>query len=151
MTVYTVTKFVHILLAIMAVGFNASYAIWIARASRAREHLLYSLRGIKFMDDYLANPGYGLLFVSGLVMVFVGKLSLTTFWLAAALVLWVTLGVIAFFLYTPTLRAQIRLLEAGGGGSQEFATLSRRGTVVGGVLAAIVVVIVFLMVTKPSF
>ena len=31
---YTVTKFFHILFAIIAVGYNASYGIWLARAAR---------------------------------------------------------------------------------------------------------------------
>lgn len=37
---YEVLKFVHVLMAIVAVGFNASYAIWLARQ---REHPSISL------------------------------------------------------------------------------------------------------------
>jgi hypothetical protein len=37
MSAYTILKFAHVLLAIVAVGFNASYGVWIARA--ARDHL----------------------------------------------------------------------------------------------------------------
>jgi hypothetical protein len=51
--------------------------------------------------------------------------------------------------YTPTLRAQIRLLEEARSASPEFAALNRRGTTVDALLGVIVVVIVFLMVTKP--
>lgn len=151
MTAYTVIKFLHVLLAIMAVGFNASYGIWIARAARVPENLLFALRGIKFIDDRLANPGYGLLLITGLAMVLVGHLSLTTFWLAAALTLWVILVLVALLVYTPTLRAQIRVLEDAGPTSAEFVALNRRGTIVGAMLGVAVVVIVFLMVTKPTF
>ncbi len=70
-SIYTLLKFAHILLAIIAVGFNASYAIWIRRATREPQHLGHVLRGIKFLDNRLANPGYGLLLVTGLSMVWV--------------------------------------------------------------------------------
>lgn len=33
----------------------------------------FALRGIKFIDDYIANPCYGLLLVTGLALVFSGK------------------------------------------------------------------------------
>jgi hypothetical protein len=32
---YEVLKFLHVLFAIVAVGFNASYGIWLARAARS--------------------------------------------------------------------------------------------------------------------
>ena len=31
---YTLAKFLHVIFAIIAVGFNASYGIWLARAAR---------------------------------------------------------------------------------------------------------------------
>jgi hypothetical protein len=40
-TGYQVLKFVHVLMAIVAVGFNASYAICLRRAARAPEHQSY--------------------------------------------------------------------------------------------------------------
>jgi uncharacterized membrane protein len=71
-------KFVHVLLAIVAVGFNASYGIWLARAAREPAHLGHVLRGIKMLDDRFANPAYGLLLVTGLANVFIGGIPLTT-------------------------------------------------------------------------
>ncbi len=44
------------MLAISAIGFNASYGIWLARAGREPEHLGHVLRGIKTLDDLFANP-----------------------------------------------------------------------------------------------
>ena len=58
---YPYIKLLHVLLAIVAVGFNASYGIWLARAAREPEHLGHVLRGIKILDDRFANPAYGLL------------------------------------------------------------------------------------------
>jgi uncharacterized membrane protein len=147
---YEVLKFFHVLLAIVAVGFNASYAIWLARAAREPEHEGFALRGVKLLDDRFANPAYALLLVTGLLMVWVGHLELAQFWLLTALVLYAVAVGLGLFVYTPTLRAQIAALEASGSGSPEFQVLAKRGTTVGIVLAVDVIAIVFLMVTKPA-
>ena len=147
---YEVLKFLHVLLAIVAVGFNATYGIWLARAARERDHEAFALRGVKFLDDRFANPAYALLLVTGLLMVWVGDLDLTQFWLLAALILYAIAVVLGLFVYTPTLRNQIAALESAGPDSPEFRALSTRGTTVGILLAADVIVIVFLMVTKPT-
>jgi uncharacterized membrane protein len=151
LTMYTTLKFLHVLLAIVAVGFNASYGIWLAAAARNPEYERFVLRRIKVLDDRFANPAYGLLLVTGLLMVWVGDLRLATFWLAAALVLFGVLLVLGLGVYTPTLRRQITALEEHGPASPEYRALARRGTLVGAVLGVVVVVIVFLMVTKPTF
>ncbi|HEY3209308.1 MAG TPA: DUF2269 family protein [Actinomycetota bacterium] len=149
-SLYTFLKLLHVLLAIIAVGFNASYGIWLARAARAPEHELHVLRGIKFLDDRIANPAYALLLVTGISMVLVGDLSLATFWLATSLALYGVLVVVALVLYTPTLRRQIAVLEGQGAASAEYRRLAQRGMAVGAVLGVIVIAIVFLMVTKPA-
>lgn len=120
-TSYTILKFIHVLLAIIAVGFNASYGIWIARAAREPEHELHVLRGIKILDDRFANPGYGLLLVTGLAMVVVGDVPLSQLWLKLALGLYGATALIAIFVYSPTLRRQIKMLEAGTVPPAEYA------------------------------
>jgi uncharacterized membrane protein len=146
---YEILKFLHVLLAIVAVGFNATYGIWLARAARERDHEAFALRGVKFLDDRFANPAYALLLVTGLLMVWVGDLDLTQFWLLTALVLNAIAVALGSFVYTPTLRSQIAVLGSAGADSAEFRALARRGTTVGILLAVDVIVIVFLMVTKP--
>lgn len=150
MSEYDVLKFAHILLAIVAVGFNASYAIWLARVAREPAHGLHVLRGIKTLDDRFANPAYALLLLTGLGMVVVARLELTTFWLAASLVLYVALVIVGLGLYTPLLRRQISAFEALGAASDEYRRLATRATVIGIVLAVLAVSIVFLMVVKPT-
>jgi uncharacterized membrane protein len=150
MTLYTFLKFLHVLLAIIAVGFNASYGIWLARAARSPEHELHVLRGIKILDDRFANPAYAFLLVTGISMVAVGNLSLGMFWLATSLVLYGILLILGLGVYTPTLRKQIAMLEVQGPASVEYRRLAQRGTIVGILLAVIVIGIVFLMVTKPT-
>ena len=147
---YEFVKFLHVLLAIVAVGFNATYGIWLARAAKEPEHEAFTLRGLKLLDDRFANPAYGLLLVTGLLMVWIGDLDLTQFWLLAALALYAVAVGLGLLVYTPTLRTQTAVLETAGAASTEFQALSRRGTTVGIVLAVDVIVIVFLMVTKPT-
>ena len=149
-TLYAVIKFVHIFAAIIAVGFNASYGIWLARAAREPEHELHVLRGIKILDDRWANPAYGVLLVTGVINVFVGDWSFTTFWIATSLGLFVVLGAMGFFLYTPTLRRQIEVIQAEGPNSATYKALASRGRTQGIIMAVLVAVIIFLMVTKPT-
>ena len=103
---YDLIKFVHVVAAITAVGFNLSYGVWLATTARAPEHRLHVLRGIKFLDDRLANPAYVLLLVTGLAMVGVGSLSFTTTWIAAALVLYVALVVLGLGVFSRRSRAR---------------------------------------------
>jgi uncharacterized membrane protein len=150
-TGYEVMKFVHVLMAIVAVGFNASYAVWLRRAAGAPDHRSYVLRGVKILDDRFANPAYGVLLLTGLLMVFTTPgLKLTTFWILLALILYATTVVLAAAVYTPTLRKQIEALEAEGPETARYQALARRQAASGIVLGVIVVVIVFLMVTKPT-
>jgi uncharacterized membrane protein len=148
---FTAIKYVHVLSAIVAVGFNFTYAIWLARAQRDPSHLNFALRSVKFLDDRVANPAYILLLISGLSMVFIAHYSLTTFWIAGALALFVILAVVGFSLYTPTLSRQIRTLASHGMDSAEYQALSARGTAVGIALAVIVLSILGLMIFKPTF
>lgn len=146
---YAWLKFIHVLLAIIAVGFNASYAVWIARSAKEPEHEAHVLRGIKILDDRFANPSYGLLLVTGLLMVWNASIPLSTFWISTGIGIYAVVVILGAFVFTPTLRRQIAVLEAEGR-SERYESLSMRGRIVGIVLAVLVVVIVFLMVAKPT-
>jgi uncharacterized membrane protein len=147
---YAILKWLHVLFAITAVGSNITYGIWIGRASRRPEALPFTLGGVKLIDDRLANPAYGFLLITGLLMVFVGNLPLTRPWLLTALILYVLLVLTGLFGYTPTLKQQIQLLESSGPDSSEYQAMARRGALLGAILGALAVVIVFLMVVKPA-
>lgn len=150
---YTTLKFLHVFLAIIAVGFNAAYGLIISRARKvgpdARE-LKFALRTVKFMDDYVANPCYGLLLLTGVAMVYVAGYPWSLVWIHGSLALLIIVAVIAFAFYTPTLRKQIEALEARGPNDPEFLRLSKRGSMLGGILGVLVLAIVALMVFKPA-
>ena len=130
-------------------GGNATYGIWLARASRSPENLPFALRTIKFLDDRMANPAYGLLLITGLLLVGLGHWPISSSWLDIALILYVIVLLIGLFGYSPTLRRQIEAAETSGPASPAYAALARRGTALGIVLAVIVVGIELVMVTKP--
>lgn len=151
MSLFATVKFFHVLLAIIAVGFNATYGVWLARVAREPVPTQsFVLRGIKRLDDWFANPAYVLLAVTGVTMVLVGELRFTTFWIAGGIVLWAIAVGLGFFVYTPMLRNQIHSLETAGPDSEDYKRYSANARFVGILLAVIVVVIVYLMVTKPT-
>lgn len=147
---YPYVKLVHVLLAMVAVGFNASYGIWLARAAREPAHLAHVLRGIKVLDDRFANPAYLLLALTGVANVLIGQIPFTTPWVLGGIVLWAVVLAVGLGVYTPTLRGQIAALDAGGAASPTYVRLAARGQGVGVLLAALVVAIVALMVLKPG-
>src|SRR5215216_1660922 len=121
---YVLLKYVHVLLAIIAIGFNASYGIWLSRVRKEPEHALHVLRGIKTLDDRFANPAYILLLITGVALALIGNLPmLSTFWIAAGLALYVVLLVVAVAFYSPTLKRQIAVLQSAGPTSAEYQRL----------------------------
>lgn len=146
---YLALKYVHVLLGITAVGTNITYGAWSARSAREPAHLGFALRGIKFLDDRVANPCYGGLLVTGLILAAVGHIPYTTTWIVIAIALFVLLVIVAAGFYTPTLAKQIKALDAGGSDSPAYQALARRATLVGIPLAVMAFLIVLDMVVKP--
>jgi uncharacterized membrane protein len=147
---YLALKFIHILSAIVAVGSNITYGVWSARSSGDAARMSFALKGIRFIDGWIANPAYGVLLVTGLIMVFLGHWSITALWIIIALVGFVAVALLGVVIYSPLLSNQIRLADAGDVTSPEAAALSRRGRVFGPLLGIIVLVILAMMVFKPA-
>src|SRR2546423_10154739 len=63
-TWYTLLKFVHVLLAITAVGSNITYGVWNALAAREPAHAPFALKGIAFIDRRVADPPHRLLLIT---------------------------------------------------------------------------------------
>jgi uncharacterized membrane protein len=147
---YDILKFIHIMSAITAVGSNITYGIWSVRAAHEPAHAPFVLRGIKFIDDRIANPAYGMILVTGLLMLVVGRKSITSLWIIVALVLFVAVAVIGFAFFSPLLKRQISLADSGETSSEEYQRLARRSRMIGPILGLVVVVIVIMMVFQPT-
>jgi uncharacterized membrane protein len=147
---YQALVFVHVLSAIVALGYNATYAVWLARGGVQREHLLFALRGIKFMDDRIANPAYFLLLLTGSALVALSGRSWHEAWLEWALGLWVVLLILAYGGYSPALASQIRILATSGADDPAYRDADVRQTGLGVTLTVLAVAIVGLMVFRPG-
>ena len=146
---YLLLKFIHIASAVVAVGANITYGVWAARAAREPVHAAFVLKAIKFLDDRIANPSYGVLFVTGLIMIFAGHWGFQL-WVVVAVVLFIGIAVLGFAIFTPLLRNQIKLADAGETASPDFSRLSQRSRTLGPILGLLVVVILVMMVFKPT-
>ncbi len=144
-----IVRWIHVLAAIAAVGANLTYGIWIGRARREPEQLPFVLASIKVIDQRLANPCYGLLLLTGLLMAYLVPIPLTTPWLLVAIVLYVLAAFLGVFAYGPVMKEQRKHLESGGFDNPGYQTAARRGSLLGILVTLDVVVIVFLMVVKP--
>jgi uncharacterized membrane protein len=146
-TGYSLIKYLHVLLAITALGSNITYAVWKALSAREPAHALFALRGISFIDRRVANPAYGLLLITGLVLVAIqwGWRG----WIIASLILFVLLVVVAIGFYSRVVRQQIQVLEKEGQSSAAYQRLDGQATAYGIVSLVIALLIVFLMVVKP--
>lgn len=150
MSVYLILKFIHVLSAIVAVGTNATYGVWMALGGAQPQSLRAILQGVRVLDNRIANPAYGVLLITGLVLLEAGRLPLATPWVVAALILFVAGVLLGVLGYSPALRGQIQALESGGPQSEVYRLASNRGRAIGLLFMALVLIIIFLMVVKPA-
>ncbi len=150
MILYNVVKFLHVFLAMVAVGFNTSYGYWIVRGRKDGASLGFVLKGIKTMDNRIANPCYLGLLVTGPMMISMSHIPWGTLWVWLSASLFGLVLLLGWLVYTPTLRGQIEALAKAGKDSADYLALDKKGKILGMIQGLTVAVIVFLMVTKPS-
>ncbi|MDX2137180.1 MAG: DUF2269 family protein [Chloroflexota bacterium] len=147
--IYMLLVFAHIMSAMMAIGFNFTYIVWIRRGQANPETLPSALKGVKFIDDFLANPLYIAAGVTGLLMILMGK-SVASF-LVVAIVIYLIDMAAAYLIYTPMVSRQIRLLTEQGADSAAYRAIASRSNIVGALLGVGAVVIVALKIFEPVF
>ena len=147
--------FLHVLGAIVALGFSLTYGLWTARGDReGGERRVFALRTVSWIDGRLTTPAYVMQAVTGVILILlIGTELLELAWLELGIGLYVLLTVIAMSRYTPLFRRQIALAERLAAGEQveaDYETAASTARTWGLVVTAITVVIVFLMVWKPA-
>jgi uncharacterized membrane protein len=149
---YLPLKLVHVLSAIVAVGTNVTYFVWLAvMKGRSQPERSFALETIKKMDSRLANPAYGILALTGVIMVLVSDgLGFTTLWILAAIGLYILVGVIGGALFAPSLRRQTELATTDGSGSVGYEAAARRTRTTGLLTMLPVAGILYVMVMKPT-
>lgn len=148
-TLYSLLVFAHILTAMMAIGFNFTYVVWIRRGHSNPETLPFALKGVKFLDDYVADPLYLIAGITGRLMIALGKPVAS--WLAVAIGIYVIDMLAAYLIYTPLLSRQIRILSEKGLASAEYKAIANRSNTIGALLGAGAIIIVALKIFEPAF
>jgi uncharacterized membrane protein len=148
MSWYSLIKYLHVLLAITAVGSNITYAVWKTLGAREPAHAPFALKGIALIDRRVANPAYGLLLITGLILLAVGQVGFRG-WVIAALILFVILIVVAVGFYSRVVRQQIEVVDKEGVTSDAYKRLDSQAMLYGIVSLVIALAIVFVMVVKP--
>jgi len=146
---YLVVKFVHVLVAIVAVGSSAGSSLWLRLAMRSPAHLPFALRTAKFLDEFLTRPGLIVLLITGLWMA-ASRWTLALLWIRAALVLVVVVLLVLYVVVGPLMRRLIDVAKSEGLAARNWTSLERLFELGGGASGLIIVVVVWLMVTKPS-
>lgn len=149
MSGYAVLLFVHVLLASVVIGATVSYALWIAYAERAPEHLAFTIRAVRRSDRVVAIPAYLLLLITGLVMVGAGPFRLDRPWLLCATALYVLTLVVGFAYFGPVVRRELAALERGGIDDADYRARRREAWVSTIFTVVMLAAILALMVLKP--
>ena len=147
---FQVLMFIFVLLVIAAIGPSTTNAVWIQRAMADRAALPFTLRGIKWINDWISIPAIGLLVIVGIWMVIVADLSLSQPWILLSLILWLAAFLLGLFGYRPTLARQIAVAESADLDKEEYDSVAWRSTIIGIIIGVIVLVAIFLMVFQPA-
>ena len=149
--IYTIAKWIHILCAIVSLGANLTYFPWFMTVPKSRETLVYTLKTIRLLDNWIANPAYILAYITGEVMMRVGgQIHYSTPWMTVALILYVVISILGLFVYAPMLKKQQQLAETKGADDPDYQRVSRNGIILGTVIVILTIGITYLMVAKPQ-
>jgi len=147
-TEYVLIKFLHILIAILALGTSAGLGIVLEFYGDHPTYGAFVLGAIKRIVAFFVVPGYVLMLATGLWMTNLSW-SMTTKWIQAALVLW-GVGMVMLAISVAVLHKQIALFNTEGPTSSAYRTVSLLGRGLGAATGLIVVIVLYFMVFKPA-
>jgi uncharacterized membrane protein len=149
--VYLALKFLHIFLAIVAVGFTSSFGLIMARAAKGGadgRELKFALGTIHVMGR-IGHVCFLLLLITGFALIHTAGYPWYS-WLKWSAGLVIVSWLVAQFLLLPTVPRRLAILETKGPTDPEFIALSKRSAAIGAVLGLMALVVLWLMVSKPS-
>jgi hypothetical protein len=147
MQAYLIAKFLHILIAILALGSSAGVGIVLELFGDHPVHGGFVLRAVQRVESWVVIPGYVLMLGTGLWLAKITGL-MGARWIQAALVLWV-IGLVALIASALLLRKQIGLLDVGRVNSGSYRRISLLGRGLGAMVGVVVIITLYLMVFKP--
>ena len=125
MSLVLLLKLIHVLAAITAVGANLTYTYWMRYAGKDRDRLVWTINGIRRLDNFIATPAYVVLLITGVLMVIGGVFSFQTGWIIAGIALYILVVVFGIAFYSPALKRQIAEAEVDPS-SPAYAAAARR-------------------------
>jgi uncharacterized membrane protein len=149
--VYLALKFLHIFLAIIAVGFTSSFGLILARAAKGGadgRELKFALGTLHLMGR-IGHVCFLLLLITGIALIHTAGYPWYS-WLKWSAAIVVVSFLVAQFLLLPTVPKRLAILEARGASDPEFIALSKRSAAIGAVLGLLALVVLWLMVSKPA-
>ena len=146
-TSYLWLKFLHIFVAVVALGTSAGLGIVLEFYGNHPTHGSFVLRAIERMIALIVLPGFLLMLATGLWMASLAW-PFTARWLQLALGLWVA-GIASLGWSLAAVRKQRRLHTTEGYASSRYARASIASRVAGGAFGLVVVATLYLMVFKP--
>jgi uncharacterized membrane protein len=146
-TSYLWLKFLHIFVAVVALGTSAGLGIVLEFYGNDATHGSFVMRVIERMIALVVLPGFLLMLATGLWLASLAWPFSAT-WLQLALGLWVV-GIASLGWSLAALRKQRRLHNAEGVASTRYAQASIASRVSGGAFGLVVVATLYLMVFKP--
>ncbi len=147
-TEYVLIKFLHILIAILALGTSAGLGIVLEFYGDHPTYGAFVLGAIKRIVAFFVVPGYVLMLATGLWMTHLSW-SMTTKWIQSALVLW-GVGMVVLAISVTVLHKQIGLFNTEGPTSSAYRRVSLLGRGLGAATGLIVIIILYFMVFKPA-
>ena len=148
---YITLKFLHILLAIIAVGFTSSFGLIAARAGAGGadgREMKFALGTIRTMS-LVAHICYLLLLVTGFGLMHVAGYPWYT-WLKWSVGLFAVALLAGQFVMLPSVKKRLAMLEAKGPADPAFIAASKQSAMLGAILGVMTLVILWLMVAKPA-
>lgn len=145
---YPYALFAHVGAAIVGVGANLTYLLWLRLAGRDRTRLTFAISGIRYLDRRLGMPSYAVLFVSGMALGLSGRWSFRGLWLMVGITLFIGLTYVGIVVLAPAIRRLLAAAEADPRGDA-YAREARFARLLFLISAGLMVAIVALMVFKP--
>ena len=148
---YPTLVLIHVLAACLAIGSTATYGAWSLMGAKAGENYEgFALRGVAWVDKYIANPSFAVLLLSGGALVHLGGMAWGQAWLWQSAAGMAVTETLAYAVFQPLLRRQLAAFERGGSADAEYQRLSVKAMRLGWIFTAINGYILILMVYKPA-
>ena len=141
----TTLLILHILSAMIAVGTNVSYLIWMRRAVVVPESREFTLTTVRILETRLAIPAYVIALATGVGLVLATPYPFNTPWIELSILLWVAIMAIGGF-HARVIKRQLAIADTD---SDAYESGHAKGRALMILLALCAIGTLYLMVAKP--